>query len=118
VLVVDDEPPLLRLIGRVLGRVGYAVLEAKDVDEALGFLSKHRDDIGAAVIDATVAPSGAAPVLQALAASFSGAGVVLISGARPEPELEGLLESCGGCFVAKPFALDALTEAVARVWRG
>ena len=43
ILVVEDEEELLRLIGRVLRRAGYAVLTAGHATSALE-LAKHYDD--------------------------------------------------------------------------
>ena len=38
VLVVDDEEPIRRLLGRLLARRGYEVAEAKTVDEAFSLV--------------------------------------------------------------------------------
>ena len=45
ILVVDDEPALVRLFGRVLTEKGYEVLKAGDGREALRLLYDHRPDL-------------------------------------------------------------------------
>ncbi len=45
VLVVDDEPFILRSLSFVLERAGYEVLQARDGDEALEALRDHRPQV-------------------------------------------------------------------------
>ena len=45
VLAVDDEPGVLRLIQDVLETAGFAVLAAKDAEEALTVLEHHHVDV-------------------------------------------------------------------------
>ena len=41
VLLVEDEPGVRALVARVLGNLGYTVLEASEGDEALRFVKAY-----------------------------------------------------------------------------
>ncbi len=43
VLIVDDEPAIVRVISRVLQRAGAAVFTASSGEEALGVVARERD---------------------------------------------------------------------------
>jgi DNA-binding response OmpR family regulator len=45
VLVVDDEPFIMRSLTYVLRREGFEVLEAHDGEEAIGMVKEHRPDL-------------------------------------------------------------------------
>ncbi|MHC4480067.1 MAG: response regulator transcription factor [Planctomycetota bacterium] len=45
ILVVDDEPHILRSLGFVLQRAGYEVLEARGGAEALRLIAQERPDL-------------------------------------------------------------------------
>jgi len=45
ILVADDDPQILSLISRQLGRLGYRVIEAADGAEALASVRAHKPDL-------------------------------------------------------------------------
>jgi DNA-binding NtrC family response regulator len=112
VLVADDEEQLLHLCGRVLGRQGYAVLPARSGEEALSLFNRHRADIQVVVIDATISPQGALPVLEEIARLGQEVGVVFTGGDELQGPLRELLLANEGVFLRKPFPASALIRAV------
>lgn len=112
VLVADDEEQLLHLCGRVLGKRGYEVLPAKSGDEAVRVFAGRRDDIRAVVIDATIPPEGAAPVLARISEMRDDVGVVFTGGDELEAPLREILLAHEGIFLRKPFPAVALVHAV------
>ena len=112
VLVADDEEQLLRLCIRVLGKQGYAVLTARDGEEAVRIFSGHSQGIRAVVIDATLPPQGAASVLAEISPLPDDVGVVLTSGDELAPPLREALLANRGLFLRKPFAARALVRAI------
>jgi DNA-binding NtrC family response regulator len=112
VLVADDEEQLLHLCGRVLGKRGYEVLPARSGDEAIRIFAGRREDIRAIVIDATIPPEGAAPVLEEISKMREDVGVVFTSGDELEASLRELLLANEGIFLRKPFPAIALVHAV------
>jgi DNA-binding NtrC family response regulator len=113
VLVADDDEQLLRLCSRLLARSDYTVLPARDGDEALRVFRDHRDEIGALVLDATLPPSGAAAVFEAIAQERGDLRAVFTGGDAPLPPLQALIANDRGVFLHKPFPGAALVRAVA-----
>lgn len=112
ILVVDDEPPLLRLLARVLERQGYSVLTARDGDEALDLFDKHLDAIDVVVLDVMIPPNGIAEVLDHMVSAHGGLAVILSSGDLPDPAISTRVKTYGGVFLRKPFLPKALLELV------
>jgi len=112
VLVADDEEQLLNLCGRVLGRHGYSVLPARTGDEAIELFDRHRAEIRVVVVDATISPGGASPVLEAIAQKSQDVGVVFTGGDELTASSRDLLLANEGIFLRKPFPASALIRAV------
>ena len=54
ILVVDDEPKIVKLARDYLERAGFAVLTAADGQEAVDLLKKHKDEVSVAMLDAVM----------------------------------------------------------------
>jgi two-component system cell cycle sensor histidine kinase/response regulator CckA len=115
-LVVDDEPQLLRLVTRVLERAGYRVLEAKDGAEAVAQFVEHEGQIDAVILDVVIPPNGALEVMHALYARRPDLGVILSSGDLPPANLQAELDKRGGRFLRKPYKPPALIREVTELF--
>ncbi len=115
VLVVDDEPQLLRLLVRVFEKRGFRVFPAADADEAARIFEQHRDEIDAVLLDVVIPPAGVDPLLSRMLGLREDVGVVLTSGDELPPLLRDRLEALGGVFLRKPFAPDAADAAIRKV---
>ena len=113
-LIVDDEPALLRLVSRVLERDGYTTLSAKAGDEAIVTFDKHLDEIAGAILDIVIPPNGVEEVFDHMMAARPGlgVGVVFVSGDEPEYALAEKIELHGAVFLRKPFLPTALVKLV------
>ena len=114
-LIVDDEPHLLRLFVRIFEREGFRVLTAVEGDAAIALFGAHSAEIVALVLDVIIPPRGAAEVLDAISSQKPGLGVVLISGDQLDAPLDARIAEGGGVFLRKPFLPNILTAAVRRV---
>jgi two-component system cell cycle sensor histidine kinase/response regulator CckA len=114
ILIVDDEPALLRLVTRVLEREGYRTLSAKAGDEAIVTFDKHRDEIDGVILDIVIPPNGVEEVFDHMMAARPGlgVGVVFVSGDEPEYALAEKMQLHGGVFLRKPFLPTALVKLV------
>jgi two-component system KDP operon response regulator KdpE/two-component system response regulator VicR len=112
VLVVDDEPHLLRLLSRVLERAGYGIVPAADGDAAIDAIRAHGPEPLVLVLDVSIPPRGADVVLDVFEAHALAAGLVMVSGDALEEALAARVEAFGGCFLRKPFLPEALIDAV------
>jgi DNA-binding response OmpR family regulator len=111
-LVVDDEPIVLRLVARIFERSGVDVHAAEDGASAIAWLNAAHRSVDQALIDATIPPDGAAPVIEALRAHDPSAAIVLSSGKPLQTDHQRLLEAVGAVYLAKPFGPQALLNAV------
>src|SRR5215469_3012697 len=54
ILIVDDEPPLLRMLSTYLRRLGYNVMTLERTDQVMAMMPDQIQDFGIAVLDATM----------------------------------------------------------------
>jgi CheY-like chemotaxis protein len=110
-LVVEDEPAVLRLCVELLRRLGYRVLPAGDVKTALGLAATHAGEIRLLVTD-VVMPDLSGPDLAALVAErVPSVRCLFMSGYTPDAALQRGLHGAG-VFVQKPFEFKVLARKV------
>ena len=112
VLLVEDEVPVLQLIGEQLGRLGYVVLSAGSLGEAVRAAEAHDGEIDLILSDVVLPESTGSGLMEQLGRSQPRAGRLLMSG---HPEHIASEESSSGepiPLLAKPFSLDQLAAAV------
>jgi len=116
VLVVDDEPTIVEVVGRYLERAGYETLEAADGLEALSQAELHSPDL--IVLDVMLPQINGIEVMQRLH-ERSGAPVpVILLTARGEESdrLVGLRRGADD-YVVKPFSPEELVARIDAVLR-
>lgn len=110
-LLVEDEPAVAHIVGRVLSRAGYRVVNATRISEARAILSAQVIDI--MLLDYRL-PDGRADRLYTDAVRLQPAlavSTVFLTGDLSETA-EVSLAATGCPFLAKPFSIDALVTAV------
>jgi DNA-binding NtrC family response regulator len=112
ILVVDDEPSLLRLLTRVLERQGYTVLTASDGKQAIDLFDKHLEAIDGVLLDVVIPPNGIEEVLEHMVSARSDLAVIVSSGDTPDPAVSERLEAHGGVFLRKPFLPKAMLKLI------
>ena len=110
VLIVDDEPLVRQLLVRVLGRRGFASLEAKDGSDAMNLVERHREMIGAVLADVRMPKVDGIKLARYLALSHPDLPVALMSTDFDPSELEGLDNVKH--WLLKPFGNDLLAATV------
>ena len=110
ILVVDDDPGLMRLVSAILRSAGYTVVTAPDGNAALEAVQS--DDFDAIVLDLRMPVLDGRGFFRELRASGRTTPVLIASayGAR-DAQLELGAEGA----IRKPFEPDALLAAVAKV---
>lgn len=113
ILIVDDEPAVRAIVGRILTDAGYHVDQAGDGAEAL---ARYRDDgpYSLVLLDEAMPGMTGRRVLERLVAIDPAPKVVLFTGNEPEagalPGVAGVLE--------KPVPMDTLIQYLRGVLRG
>src|SRR5437762_2330230 len=115
VLIVDDEPALLRMITAYLRRRGYEVTPTESTEDAWSEVESHPGEFAVAVVDATMAGLS----MEELAVRMLGANPKLcLIATSGYPVDMTLLESVAPgrvVFLHKPFSPEMLADTVRRM---
>jgi CheY-like chemotaxis protein len=113
ILMVDDEPAVRAIVGRILTDAGYDVVPAADGAEALA-LYQRQGPFAVVLLDESMPGLPGRAVLERLLAMDPAAKVVLFTGYGPEG---GSLNGAAGV-LEKPVAVDTLLQFLGRVLDG
>jgi two-component system KDP operon response regulator KdpE len=105
VLVVDDEPQILRALQTNLRGAGYDVATAASVEEALSAAAMRPPD---AIILDLVLPDGSGIDVARELRSWSAAPILVLSVVGDEAEKVAALDAGADDYVQKPFGIDEL----------
>jgi two-component system KDP operon response regulator KdpE len=105
VLVVDDEPPIRKLLRMGLGAHGYEVLEAPNGRTALQLLERDPD---LAILDLGLPDIDGLELLRRIRAAREGLPVVVLSSRGDEAGKVAALDQGADDYVTKPFGMDEL----------
>jgi CheY-like chemotaxis protein len=114
VLVVEDEPAIRRLIGAVLGRSGYTVLDAADPYMALELAERHPEQIDLLLSDVVMPGMNGVVLAGRIREARPGVKVLFMSG-HSDPDMEGGLQNAGAQFIQKPMSNAELAAKVRQV---
>jgi two-component system KDP operon response regulator KdpE len=114
ILVVDDEPQLVRALRTTLEGAGYTVETAATGEQALTAASFHPPD--AILLDLVLPDLSGTDVCRELR-RWSSAPIVLISAVDDEAEKVSALDAGADDYVTKPFAIGELLARLRAVLR-
>ena len=105
VLVIDDEPPIRKLLRMGLSTQGYEVIEASSGKTALEQLAQHPALI---ILDLGLPDIQGHDLLRSIRARDEGVPVVVLSSRGDEAGKVQALDLGADDFVTKPFGMDEL----------
>jgi two-component system, OmpR family, KDP operon response regulator KdpE len=105
ILIVEDEPPIRRLLRTTLGAHDYRTLEAATGAEALSALRHHRPDL--VLLDLGLPDIDGLALIARIRAS-SPVPIVVLSSRGEEATKVAALDSGADDYVTKPFGADEL----------
>jgi two-component system, OmpR family, KDP operon response regulator KdpE len=114
VLVVDDEPQILRALRTTLRGAGYEVDTAATAEAALAAAAAHPPE---AVILDLVLPDGSGTDVCRELRTWSEAPVIVLSAVGEEREKVAALDAGADDYVTKPFSVDELLARLRAVLR-
>ncbi len=109
VLVADDEPAIRSFVSRYLSRLGYRVLEATGMEDAVRVAGAHPSNVDLLVTDVHMPDGSGFHLAELLSAKYRGLKRVFITGyLAPEDQRR----SAGAPILEKPFAQTQLAKVV------
>jgi DNA-binding NtrC family response regulator len=115
VLIVDDEPEVLRFAGVALAKAGFGVQVAQDGEEGLECFHKHHHELCLVITDIVMPKMNGLDLAHAIVATDHDIPILLVSGYSNLPlEEQGRKEFP---FLRKPFLAEHLLRAVRPVIR-
>ena len=114
-LLVDDGPAILRVLGSSVRRRGYRVLDATDGVEALTQLDQHAGEIAAVITDLAMPRLDGLGVVKAMRARGLHIPVAVMTGAISTDQVESLRALGVREILRKPFGADLFLSTLARL---
>ena len=115
ILLVDDDEMVLQTGSKILKRLGYSVIEAKEGKEAIQIYKEHRSEISLIILDIVMPKMGGGEVFDRIRRINPEAKVLLSSGYSVEGLAKDILSrGCNG-FIQKPFSINALSANIRRI---
>ncbi|MEJ2204026.1 MAG: response regulator [Gemmatimonadota bacterium] len=118
VLVVDDDPAILRVASRVLSRGGYRVLEATSGVEALEIAERHEGEIHLLLTDVVLPGMGGGEISQRVSARFPDTCILFMSGQIDAGSVLRGVPAGEVNFLPKPFTVQGLRSRVREILDG
>jgi two-component system, OmpR family, KDP operon response regulator KdpE len=110
ILVVDDEPPIRRLLRTGLGTQGYSIAEVENAGQAQAHLKDDKADL--VVLDLGLPDRNGLELLKDLSQAGIDVPVVVLSSRTDEAGIVQALELGADDYVTKPFSMN---ELIARI---
>jgi CheY-like chemotaxis protein len=111
ILVVDDEPPIRQLVGRILERKGHRVIACGDATSALAVT----EAVDLLLVDFVLPDLNGRELTNRLRELRPDLPVILMSGYLPDPDLAPPPPSI---FLQKPMRPSLITETVDQMLAG
>ena len=115
ILVVDDEPPLLKMMSVYLKRLGHSVVTADTTEQALAAAESAQPQFAAAVLDASMEGLSMQDLALRLLKGNSAIRVIATSGYPVDMAAMEAAAPGRVMFLPKPFTPEMLASAVRRM---
>ena len=121
ILIVDDEPSVLRLMAATVRTAGYEVLQADGGDEALAICESHARCLDLMISDVAMPRMNGRALAECMNDRHPGVPIIFVSGYSESPViLAGLTArgfENGYTYLQKPFRAQELLKVVKTVLR-
>ena len=114
VLIVDDEPAIVRVVRDYLERAGFRVVSAGDGDEALRAFRQHHPDL--VILDLTLPTIDGLDVARSLRRDGD-VPIIMLTARTDETDRVAGLELGADDYVTKPFSAREIVARVRAVLR-
>ena len=118
ILLVDDQQEVRRILERMLGTLGYAVLTAGGGDEALALDQSYAGPIHVLLTDLEMPGMDGRQLAKAVQQRRPGIGVLFLSGQLEDEDEGTFVRDEEGSFLLKPCTTKELSESISRLIEG
>jgi CheY-like chemotaxis protein len=118
VLLVEDEPALLAIVGATLESLGYTVLAANSPGDAILLCETHPGEIHVLLSDVVMPTMNGNELRGRLERIKPGLRTVMMSGYAADASTRHGIVDPGRCFIQKPFTREALASKIREALRG
>lgn len=110
ILVVDDDPDVLKSISRFLSKKGYPVSKATGGKEALAMMAKDTPNL--VLLDALMPEMDGVETLEKIRQQFPNVDVVMISALKEEAVARETINMGAYEWLPKPFSMEQLDRTL------
>jgi two-component system cell cycle sensor histidine kinase/response regulator CckA len=111
ILLVEDDPAILKLTSRILASLGYAVIAAENGTQALELYPEKKAEINVVITDMQMPDMSGGELAEKLRADNQDLAIIFISG-YTEDQLSDNLDGEHLYFIQKPFTKATLSEGL------
>ena len=112
ILLVEDEPAILKMIRIMLEQHGYAVLTASSPTAALSLAENHSDGIHLVLTDVVMPEMNGRDLAEKLTSRYPDLKVLFMSGYTADTIAhQGVLDN-GIAFIQKPFSIQDMIQKI------
>jgi len=111
ILVVEDDPDLLQMLGVVLNEEGYGVRLAENCDEAVRLAEEHTPDL--VLLDLLLPLENGIGLAERLKSGVCSTVPIIAMSASDPLVAAGQAQTCFEGWLPKPFTLETLLHYVA-----
>ena len=111
ILLADDDAVCLEVGVKILQKLGYKVLDARDGQEAIKLFLNHQREVDLVILDMKMPYNGGNTFCQ-LKKISANVKVLIASGYAKNRQIKEMMEQgcCG--FIQKPFSINALSQKI------
>jgi len=112
ILIVDDEPAIRDIAGRILSSHGYRTLTACDGNEAVALFDKNRDKVKAIISDFMMPQMDGPATIRALRNVNPDIKTIIITGLGEDGRVAEAKAAGSDLVLSKPFTAEQLLASL------
>jgi CheY-like chemotaxis protein len=112
ILFVDDDELVLKVGGKMIQRLDYEVLIARDGEEAIALFEKYKAAVDVVILDMRMPGMNGATVHDHLREIKPDTKIILASGYLENGRAKDIIAHKYNDFIQKPFLFDQLTHKI------
>ena len=117
ILFADDDALCLDVGVRILQKLGYKVLDARDGQEVIKVFLNNQSEVNLVILDMKMPYNGGTAFSQ-LKKIKANVKVLIASGYAKDRQIREMMEQgCSG-FIQKPFSINALSQKIMNILNG